>query len=72
MNFQEWLQYGIDNSYVGPLVCLTHDGYPTTEAEYEQERDGKDVCLFVMRYYESPQHRKAVEGNHAPSAWRLR
>lgn len=66
MNFQEWLDYGLENGFCGPTVCLTHDGYPTTE---EEDLDD-EPCIFVIRYYTDPEHRAAVEANHAPSVWR--
>ena len=30
MTFDEWLKYGMENSFCGPPVCVTHDGEPST------------------------------------------
>lgn len=72
MTYDEWLRYGLDNGYCGAPVCITHDGYPTTEEEDDLYADGDDVCLFLMRPYgpDNEETRLAVEENHPPSVWR--
>lgn len=69
MTKDEWYQYGLENGFIGPAVCITHDGYPTTADEDDEFEQG-DPCLFVIRIYEDDDHRLAVESNHAPSVWR--
>lgn len=66
MNFDEWIAYGRRSGWCGPPVCATHDGVPTTEAEY----DDFDLCHHVVRLYADKQQREAVEANHSPSLWR--
>ena len=68
--FDEWLQEGLDLNFCGPAICYPHDGLPLTEAEDEQFSEGSDPCLHILRLYESPEMKKAVEENHSPSVWR--
>ena len=70
MTYDEWLQYGREHSYIGPIVCATHDGTPTTEAEDAEFDDGGDPCLPIARVYVDHEERIAVEANHGPSVWR--
>jgi hypothetical protein len=69
MTFDEWLQIGLDNAWVGPSVCSTHDGIPMTGEEEEEMYEG-DPCVHVLRLYEDAETKKAVEENHSPSVWR--
>lgn len=69
MTFDEWLKLGYDNGWVGAPVCETHDGLPTSVAEDEEFETG-EPCIHIMRLYESPEVKEAVEENHAPSVWR--
>jgi hypothetical protein len=71
LSFDEWLQYGMDNSWCGPAVCETHDGLPLTEEESEEFYEhGHDPCVHIVRLYESTEARDSVEKNHSPSVWR--
>lgn len=70
VDYETWLRQGIDNGFVGPPVCATHDGIPSTEDEDNQYMDGGDPCQFVIRLYDSQETRSAVEANHSPSVWR--
>ena len=70
MNQDEWLQYGLERGYIGPIVCVTHDGCPTTAEEDTDFDDGLDPCIPMVRYYASDDERLLVEENHAPSVWR--
>lgn len=70
VDFELWLRQGIDNGFVGPPVCSTHDGTPTTEAEDNEMMDGYDPCLHILRLYPDPETRTLVEANHSPSVWR--
>lgn len=67
MTFEEWLELGFNNGWVGPEVCITHDGLPTTE---EEDEDDGDPCIHVIRLYEDADMKHAVEENHSPSLWR--
>lgn len=69
MDFEEWLKLGIENAWCGPAVCFTHDGLPTTQAE-DEEFDNGDPCIHVIRLYDDPTQKTAVEENHSPSVWR--
>ena len=68
-DFDDWLALGIKRGFCGPPVCSTHDGIPTSEEE-DLEWEEYDPCVHVIRPYESPEHRAAVEENHSPSNWR--
>jgi hypothetical protein len=69
--FREWLAEGIEAGFCGPIVCAAHDGIPTTSAEDEAIWESEeDICLPVMRAYDSVATRKAVEANHGPTSWR--
>lgn len=70
MDFEAWLQFGIDNGWAGPPVCETHDGLPMTVEEETAFEAGEDPCIHVMRMYESPEDKAGVEENHSPSIWR--
>jgi len=49
VNFDEWLQHGIDNGFCSEQVCETHEGVPLTETEADLMENGTDVCLHVVR-----------------------
>ena len=70
MTFDEWLQYGLKEGWVGPPVCLTHDGEPTTIEEDLMMDEGGDPCISIMRLYDDADIKAAVEENHSPSVWR--
>ena len=69
MDFDAWLQAGMDAGWCGPAVCQTHDGTPISAAE-EEEFDQGDPCLHILRLYPDDTIRRAVESNHPPSVWR--
>jgi hypothetical protein len=69
MTFDEWIQIGFDNGWTGPPVCVTHDGFPSTASEDEEFETG-DPCQNGLRLYGSPEEKRLVEENHAPSLWR--
>lgn len=69
IDFDSWLQDGISNGWVGPAICFTHDGLPTSQSEDEQFEES-DPCIHILRLYEDPSIKVAVEENHAPSMWR--
>lgn len=65
VTFEEWWEQGYREGWVGPPVCVTHDGLPSTEAEDEDD----EPCIHVMRLY-ADNEKAAVEDNHPPSVWR--
>lgn len=69
MTFDQWLKLGWDNGWVGPDVCSTHDGVPTSASE-DTEFETDDPCIHVVRLYETADIKRAVEENHSPSVWR--
>ena len=46
--FLTWLRLGMKNGWIGPPVCDTHDGTPTSEEEDESDYD---CCVHVVRLY---------------------
>jgi len=70
MTFEEWLQHGLTQGWVGPTICHTHDGLPMSEEEYEEYDRGDDPCIHILRLYDSPEIKADVEANHSPSVWR--
>jgi hypothetical protein len=54
--FNEWLQVGIENKWVSPSFCETHDGVPLSyDEEEEAEEHGEYPCVHVLRLFESPE-----------------
>lgn len=54
MNFESWVQYGVDNGWCSPIYCDTHDGgydYLTQEQRDEWDKGG-DPCIYVMQMLE--------------------
>lgn len=70
ISFDIWMEIGLRQGFCTPPVCHTHDGLPTTAEEDETFDEGQDPCIHIMRLYSSPEIKKEVEDNHAPSVWR--
>lgn len=70
MEYRDWVQLGFDNRWIGPLVCYTHDGLPTSRAEDDAQAESDDICMWLYRSYENDEHAEQVEDNHSPSVWR--
>ena len=69
--FDRWLREGYEAGWIGPPVCSTHDGVPTSEAEDDEGMEyGEHPCIHVLRLYSSPADKVGVEANHSPSVWR--
>lgn len=68
-DFEAWVKTGIENGWVGPPICYTHDGLPTSELEDEEFSSG-DPCVHILRLYDDADLKAAVEANHGPSVWR--
>ena len=66
----EWIEHGYRQGYCGPDVCETHDGVPMSEAEHEEFSEGGDPCIAILRLYNDPGHKAAIEADHSPSQWR--
>ena len=67
--FLAWLRLGMRNGWIGPPVCDTRDGTPTSEEEDESEWD---CCIHVVRLYTDIDHKAAVEENHIMTQERKR
>lgn len=54
INFDEWLQLGVDNEWVSSPFCMTHDGDPyMTEEEEKEWEEGGDPRCHVVKFLES-------------------
>ena len=69
LSYEQWRAHGQRMNWVGPAICITHDGYPTTELEDIAFEDGEDPCIHMQRLYVDPAEARAVEENHSPSVW---
>lgn len=70
LSYEEWRAHGQRMNWVGPAICITHDGYPTTELEDVEFEEGGDPCIHMQRLYVDPAEARLVEENHSPSQWR--
>jgi hypothetical protein len=70
LTFEQWLEIGLKAGYTSPPVCMLHDGLPTTITEDAEMLDGSDPCIYLMRLYESSEHKEAVEANVPATKWR--
>lgn len=70
LTYDQWALIGQVNGWVGPAVCSTHDGLPTSETEDQAFEEGDDVCVHILRLYPDLETRDAVEAFHSPSQWR--
>ena len=68
-DFEVWMEYGIRMQYCGPIICPVHDGLPLTIAE-EELIEYDELCIPMVRIYDSTATAKAVPANHSPSVWR--
>lgn len=69
-DFEIWLEYGIEKSFCGPIICPDHDGIPLTAVEEEIVEDHGEICVPVVRIYQDKATAKAVAAQHAPTNWR--
>jgi hypothetical protein len=70
LTLEEWLEIGLQAGFTSPPVCMNHDGFPTTITEDAEMLDGSDPCVFLMRLYESEEHKEAIEANCPATKWR--
>lgn len=50
LEFQAWLQMGINKGWVTDPFCNTHEGDPyMTEEEEKEWEDGGDPCMHVLK-----------------------
>lgn len=64
MEFYDWLKLGQQKGYCTTLVCATHDGIPTTEAEDLSWEEGEDPCAYIVRIPESKAELEAIRKNY--------
>jgi hypothetical protein len=51
---EEWLQAGIAAGFCSPPVCGAHNWFDLlTRAEQEEDEDGADHCVYVVRLHEA-------------------
>lgn len=60
MDFDSWLKVGLENKWVGPPVCSTHDGLPSTEDEDSAWDEGEDPCIHILRLYVDEDRKSVV------------
>lgn len=70
LTFEEWAQYGWEQGWCSPPVCVTHDGLPTSDEEEEQIMEGDDICVHVIRLYEDSQIASEVVESNPAVIWR--
>ena len=70
VTFDEWLETGYKQGWIGPPVCETHDGLPLSVAEDYAFEEGEDPCIHILRLYEDKIDKQQVEDAHSPSVWR--
>lgn len=68
--FKEWLNYGMKRGWCGVPVCITHDGLPASATEDDQQINGLDPCVHILRLYSSDEERDAVEAYFYPYEYR--
>lgn len=50
MEMHDWMQIGIDNGWISPSFCNTHDGDPyMSDEEMQDWEDGGDPCQPVFK-----------------------
>ncbi len=71
LDFDTWLTVGIEQGWIGPPVCETHDGLPMSDEEWAiTDLDGEPPCIHILRLYPDSETKEAVEKAHSPSVWR--
>lgn len=50
--FRDWLEIGTGKGWVSYGHCMTHDYVPMRPEEEEEEAEGGDPCIVVMRVWE--------------------
>ena len=70
LSFDEWIKLGVDNNFVGPPICSTHDGVPMSLEEEQEFEEGNDPCVHILRLYDCIETKQSVEETHSPSVWR--
>lgn len=70
LTFEEWANWGWEQGWCSPPVCVTHDGFPTSDEEEEQIMEGDDICVHVIRLYEDSQIASEVVQSNPALSWR--
>ena len=52
MEYNEWLEHGVENGWLSIPVCYFHDILPLTEEEETEIEESGETCLPVSRFYE--------------------
>ena len=63
VNFEQWINTGIDNGWISRPVCSTHDGIPTSHAEDLEWEEGSDPCIYAVRLFADEAERMLVMEN---------
>lgn len=57
MTFEDWLDLGQRNGWVGPVFCYVHSAPDLTEEEHEivddEDGDLDAICVFAVRLLNS-------------------
>ena len=64
LDFDAWLKHGRESGWISIPVCLTHDGYPMSEAEEDEMEEDYDSCIHGLRLYADLETAQAVEANY--------
>lgn len=48
-DFDQWINYGIQQGWATPPICSTHDGIPMTNQEEQAWDQGEDPCIHIIR-----------------------
>ena len=70
LEFEEWAKYGWEHGWCSPPLCQTCDGLPMTLQEELALETGEELCMHILRLYQSSEDRMDAESTHAPSQWR--
>jgi hypothetical protein len=63
LNFDAWITYGLRRGWIGPPICISHEGLPISNEEFEDN----DRCAMMIRIYDTPIQQADVERSHLPS-----
>lgn len=70
LTFEEWANWGWEQGWCSPPVCVTHDGLPLSENEEEELLDGEDNCVHIIRLYEDSQTASEIVEANPELRWR--
>ena len=70
LDCESWLYLGWLNGWASAPTCTDHDGVAMSEDEEIESEEYGEVCVSVVRLYESDLQKKQVERNCPPAVWR--